>query len=59
MTLADISAAHVMWKVSHNELFEHSLILQAIVSKYPKVVAFQAHMRTIFKEFLDANKLPF
>ena len=59
MTLGDISVCHLMWKVSHNEMFEHNLILQAIASKYPKLTAFEIHMRGIFKEFLDANKLPF
>ena len=43
-------------KWSENDLFEHNLILRAIISKYPKVENWTNVIRAEFKDFLSAKE---
>ena len=51
MTLADISTGAVFLKLNGNSHFEHNLILDAIVRKYPRVHAYSQMIDTTFKDF--------
>ena len=53
MTLGDIFVAMTFFKLSHNPHYENSNILQAVVSKYPKVEEYVALMLEDFKEWRE------
>ena len=53
MTIADCSTAAVFFKTSHNDAYEHSLILASIVNKYPKVKAWVEMMGGHMKETIN------
>jgi len=59
MTLADISTTAFFLKVVYNDKFDHSLILAAIVSKYPLVKAYLEHKKALFAEWNATQPYPF
>ena len=59
LTIADFSTLNFFFKLSHNELYEHNLILKVILGKYPKSNAYVEDCFSLFKEYLSKNQRPF
>jgi len=54
MTIADIHfAGNNFFRMSHNDQYEHSIILQVMVNQHPKLTLWIAAMKEEFKEFLE------
>ena len=50
LSIADLNTYSVFFKIVTNDKFEHNLICQAIVDKYPKVKAWHALMDETFED---------
>ena len=60
MTIADFSLMMPFMRTSHNDMYENSDILAAVVAKYPKAQKWVGMMCSEhFKEFIENNKYPF
>ena len=56
MSIADFNTYSITFKIVTNDKFEHNLICQAILAKYPKVKAWHALMDETFKDELPKMK---
>ena len=52
MTIADIAVGSLMFRLVHNDSYENCHIMQAVVSKYPKVCAWVDVLKVDFEEVL-------
>ena len=59
ITIADFSTMSPFVRTSHNDVYENSDILQAVIAKYPKAQSWINHMVELCKDYIDNNKYPF
>ena len=52
MTIADIAVGSFMFRMVYNNSYENCHIMQAVVSKYPKTVAWATNLKKDFEEIL-------
>ena len=52
MTIADIAVGSLFFSMVYNDSYENCHIMQAVVNKYPKVVAWMEIMKNDFEETL-------
>ena len=55
MTIADIAVASLFFRLVYNDSYENCHIMQAVVNKYPKVVAWMEVMKKDFEEALKSG----
>ena len=59
MTIADCSTGAIFFKTSHNDNYEHNLILKVMINKYPKVTVYLNKLSEDFKDLVASNKFTF
>ena len=52
LTVADFHSIAHFFRLSHNELYEHNIILKRIVAKYPKTDAYLNSVSEKFKDYM-------
>ena len=53
MTIADLEISAPFFRLSHNDKFENSHILETVIDKHPKVKSWIGNMKSIFKPWVD------